>query len=87
MYYYKIHLIHSCSLSHVRAHTRACIVHTLTQLAAVKSECQREMEMLLGNLRELKREVQLNTLIIDNFVPTEFQVQEVYCDICNFGKT
>ena len=39
----------------------------------MQAEHQREMEGLLENVRELSRELRLSMLIIDSFIPQEFQ--------------
>ena len=43
------------------------------ELADVQGEQQREMEGLLDNVRQLTRELRLQMLVIDSFVPTDYQ--------------
>ncbi|CAI9727654.1 KIF3A isoform X1 [Octopus vulgaris] len=43
------------------------------EIADVQKDHQREMEGLLENVRQLSRELKLQMLIIDNFIPMEFQ--------------
>ena len=43
------------------------------EIADLQKDHQREMEGLLENVRQLSRELKLQMLIIDNFIPTEFQ--------------
>ena len=43
------------------------------ELGDLQSEQQREMEGLLDSVRHLTRELRLQMLIIDNFVPPEYQ--------------
>ena len=43
-------------------------------MADMQQEHQREMEGLLENVRQLSRELRLQMLIIDNFIPPEYQV-------------
>ena len=40
----------------------------------IESEHQREIEGLLDNVRELSRELRLQMLIIDQFIPKQYQV-------------
>lgn len=51
-----------------------------SELGDMQAEHQREMEALLESVRLLSREHKLNQLIIDSFVPAEYQVS-----ICKFG--
>ncbi len=44
------------------------------ELEDVRSEHVREMEGLLENIRQLNNEFQLQTLIINHFIPKPFQV-------------
>ena len=44
------------------------------QMADQQQEHQRETEGLLDSIRELRRELLLDQLIIDTFIPMEFQV-------------
>lgn len=37
-------------------------------------EQQREMEGILDNIRALKREIQLADLVLDSYIPKEYQV-------------
>ncbi len=50
---------------------------SLFQIADLQQEHQREMEGLLENVRQLSRELHLQMLIIDQFVPPEYQVSVV----------
>ena len=43
-------------------------------MADQQQEHQRETEGLLDSIRELRRELLLDQLIIDTFIPMEFQV-------------
>lgn len=40
----------------------------------MKQEHQREIEGLLDNIRELNKEFRLQCMVIDNFIPQEYQV-------------
>ncbi|XP_071786480.1 kinesin-II 85 kDa subunit-like [Asterias amurensis] len=44
-----------------------------SEVADMQQEHQREMEGLLENIRQLSRELRLQMLIIDSFIPVEFQ--------------
>ncbi|CAD5114686.1 DgyrCDS3731 [Dimorphilus gyrociliatus] len=44
-----------------------------TEITDLQQEHQREMEGLLENVRQLSRELRLQFLIIDNFIPPEYQ--------------
>ena len=44
-------------------------------MADIQQEHQREMEGLLENVRQLSRDLRLQMMIIDNFIPTEYQVR------------
>ncbi|XP_070554370.1 kinesin-like protein KIF3A isoform X2 [Ptychodera flava] len=44
-----------------------------SEMADLQQEHQREMEGLLENVRQLSRELRLQMLIIDSFIPPEFQ--------------
>ena len=44
------------------------------QITDLQQEHQREMEGLLENIRELTRELKLQMLTIDSFIPLEYQV-------------
>lgn len=44
------------------------------QMADLQQEHQREIEGLLENIRQLSRELRLQMLIIDNFIPQDYQV-------------
>ena len=50
------------------------IFYPFLQIADLQQEHQREMEGLLENVRQLSRELKLQMLIIDNFIPPEYQV-------------
>lgn len=43
-------------------------------MADLQQEHHREIEGLLENIRQLSRELRLQMLIIDNFIPQEYQV-------------
>lgn len=43
-------------------------------MADLQQEHNREIEGLLENIRQLSRELRLQMLIIDNFIPQEYQV-------------
>ncbi|XP_067132536.1 kinesin-like protein KIF3A [Centruroides vittatus] len=43
------------------------------EMADMQQEHQREVEGLLENIRQLNRELRLTSLIIDSFIPTEYQ--------------
>ena len=45
------------------------------ELVDLQSEQQREMEGLLDNVRSMTRELRLQMLAIDSFVPTDYQVR------------
>ena len=44
------------------------------ELADVQADQQREMEGLLDNVRQLTRDLRLQMLVIDAFIPPEYQV-------------
>jgi kinesin family protein 3/17 len=44
-------------------------------MADLQQEHQREIEGLLENIRQLSRELRLQMLIIDNFIPQDYQVR------------
>ena len=46
------------------------------KIADLQQEHQREMEGLLENVRQLSQELKLHMLIIDQFIPPEFQVRD-----------
>ena len=46
----------------------------IAELADVQAEQQREMEGLLDNVRQLTRDLRLQMLVIDAFIPPEYQV-------------
>ncbi|WAR00300.1 KIF3A-like protein [Mya arenaria] len=48
-------------------------VWTMLMQAKSEQEHQREMEGLLENVRQLSRELKLQMLVIDNFIPPEYQ--------------
>lgn len=52
------------------------IVLFTLQIADLQQEHQREMEGLLENVRQLSRELKLQMVIIDNFIPPEYQVSK-----------
>lgn len=65
-------------------HTRMCyrVTHVNIypfQMADLQQEHHREIEGLLENIRQLSRELRLQMLIIDNFIPQEYQVCVYYC--------
>lgn len=43
------------------------------QIADMKAEAQRENEEMLAMIRELNKEVKLQTLVIDGYIPQEYQ--------------
>lgn len=53
--------------------TLKCLV--CLQMADLQQEHQREIEGLLENIRQLSRELRLQMLIIDNFIPQDYQVR------------
>lgn len=44
-------------------------------MADQQQEHQRETEGLLDSIRELRKELQFETMLIDTFIPAEFQVR------------
>ncbi|EPY84926.1 kinesin family member 3A isoform 11-like protein [Camelus ferus] len=48
-----------------------------SEMADLQQEHQREIEGLLENIRQLSRELRLQMLIIDNFIPQDYQPFEV----------
>lgn len=44
-----------------------------SEMADLQQEHQREIEGLLENIRQLSRELRLQMLIIDNFIPQDYQ--------------
>lgn len=50
-------------------------------MADLQQEHQREIEGLLENIRQLSRELRLQMLIIDNFIPQDYQVREKFSDL------
>lgn len=44
------------------------------QLAEMRAEYQRENEDILDNIRQIAKEVQLQALVMDHFIPLEYQV-------------
>ena len=55
-----------------------CFCFFVLQIADLQQEHQREMEGLLENVRQLSRELKLQMLIIDNFIPPEYQVNFIF---------
>lgn len=49
-----------------------------SEMADLQQEHQREIEGLLENIRQLSRELRLQMLIIDNFIPQDYQVREKF---------
>ncbi|KAL3880211.1 hypothetical protein ACJMK2_032468 [Sinanodonta woodiana] len=49
------------------------LMQAKSEIADMQQEHQREMEGLLENVRQLSRELKLQMLIIDNFIPPEYQ--------------
>ena len=47
------------------------------ELADQQREQQREMEGILDSVRALKREIQLADLVLDSYIPKEYQVQSL----------
>uniref|UniRef100_H3A6Z8 Kinesin-like protein n=1 Tax=Latimeria chalumnae TaxID=7897 RepID=H3A6Z8_LATCH len=50
-----------------------CLAIASGKMADLQQEHQREIEGLLENIRQLSRELRLQMLIIDNFIPQEYQ--------------
>lgn len=50
-------------------------------MADLQQEHQREIEGLLENIRQLSRELRLQMLIIDNFIPKDYQVSDKFSDL------
>lgn len=50
-------------------------------MADLQQEHQREIEGLLENIRQLSRELRLQMLIIDNFIPQDYQVSGKFSDL------
>jgi len=44
-------------------------------MADQQQEHQRETEGLLDSIRELRKELQFETMLIESFIPPEFQVR------------
>ena len=55
-------------------HFNTDFTNPMIQIADLQQEHQREMEGLLENVRQLSRELRLQMLVIDNFIPPEYQV-------------
>jgi kinesin family protein 3/17 len=53
-------------------------------MSDLKQEHQREIEGLLDNIRELNKEFRLQSMVIDSFIPQEFQVS--VHDVCRGTK-
>ena len=51
-------------------------------MADLQQEHHREIEGLLENIRQLSRELRLQMLIIDNFIPQDYQVCVGVCVFC-----
>ena len=51
---------------------RSCFV--LPQIAELRAEYQQSNEEMLEAIRELSRELKLQTLLLDSYIPEEFQV-------------
>ncbi|KAL5011393.1 hypothetical protein ScPMuIL_009944 [Solemya velum] len=49
------------------------LMQAKSEIADIQQEHQREMEGLWENVRQLSRELKLQKLIIDNFIPPEYQ--------------
>ncbi|XP_052794799.1 kinesin-like protein KIF3A [Mya arenaria] len=49
------------------------LMQAKSEIADLQQEHQREMEGLLENVRQLSRELKLQMLVIDNFIPPEYQ--------------
>ncbi|KAI5611122.1 kinesin-like protein KIF3A, partial [Silurus asotus] len=56
-------------------------------MADLQQEHHREIEGLLENIRQLSRELRLQMLIIDNFIPQEYQPFEVDLSHVYFAYT
>lgn len=52
----------------------AMLMSAKAEMADLRQEHQREAEGLLENVRQLSRELRLNMLLIDAFIPPEYQV-------------
>ena len=56
--------------------SNSCTLQTAkAELVDLQSEQQREMEGLLDNVRSMTRELRLQMLAIDSFVPADYQVR------------
>uniref|UniRef100_A0AAX7U6B8 Kinesin-like protein n=1 Tax=Astatotilapia calliptera TaxID=8154 RepID=A0AAX7U6B8_ASTCA len=55
-----------------------------SEMADLQQEHHREIEGLLENIRQLSRELRLQMLIIDNFIPQEYQVCVRACACVGF---
>jgi kinesin family protein 3/17 len=51
-------------------------------MSDLQQEHQREIEGLLDNIRELNKEFRLQSMVIDSFIPQEFQVRLVALFSC-----
>ncbi|CAG2250364.1 KIF3A [Mytilus edulis] len=49
------------------------LMQAKSEIADLQQEHQREMEGLLENVRQLSRELKLQMVVIDNFIPPEYQ--------------
>ena len=56
------------------------------QITDIQQEHQREMEALLENVRQLSRELRQHMLIIDQFIPPEYQVTLYSFTVCAFPQ-
>lgn len=50
------------------------ILQAQSELADIKTEHQRAYESLLDSVREMSKELKLQTQIIESYIPPEFQV-------------
>lgn len=58
----------------IKVHVHVSISHMVhIQLIAVQEEYQREKEYLLHDIRELDKQVELQALIMDHYIPQEYQ--------------
>lgn len=53
-------------------------------MSDLEQEHQREIEGLLDNIRELTKEFQLQSMVIDSFIPQEFQVSRRFTNIYTY---
>lgn len=56
---------------------RTMILQAQSELTDIKTEHQRAVESLLDSVREMSKELKLQTQIIESYIPPEFQVKFV----------